>query len=63
METCNIYYCRVEISNKHFLKTDYVELYSANKIRYYHHNKDKRDEKVLKKKRLVDIFPHICRIN
>lgn len=42
------------INNKHFLKTDYVELYSANKIRYYHHNKEKREEKVQKKKRLVN---------
>ncbi len=35
------------------MKTDYVELYSANKIRYYHFKKEKREEKVLKKKRLV----------
>jgi hypothetical protein len=42
-----------KISNKQLLKTDYVELYSANKIRYYHHKKEKREEKVLKKKRLV----------
>jgi hypothetical protein len=41
-----------KISNKHFLKADYVELYSANKIRYYHHKKEKREEKMFKKKRL-----------
>ncbi|EAR82342.2 hypothetical protein TTHERM_01193620 (macronuclear) [Tetrahymena thermophila SB210] len=40
------------ISHKVFNKTDYVELFSANKIRYYHYKKEKRDEKVQKKKRL-----------
>lgn len=35
------------------MKHDYIEMYSANKIRYYHHKKEKRDEKVQKKKRLV----------
>lgn len=34
------------------IKADFVELYTANKIRYYHHKKDKREEKVNKKTRL-----------
>jgi hypothetical protein len=36
-----------------FNKVDYVELFSANKIKYYHFKKEKRDEKTNKKKRLV----------
>ncbi|CAK71127.1 unnamed protein product (macronuclear) [Paramecium tetraurelia] len=40
------------ISNKQMIKADFVELYTANKIRYYHHKKDKREEKVNKKTRL-----------
>ncbi|KAM3144218.1 hypothetical protein pb186bvf_003680 [Paramecium bursaria] len=39
------------ISNKQLQKNDYIELFSSNKIRYYHHKKDKRDEKVNKKAR------------
>jgi hypothetical protein len=41
------------------MKTDYVELYSANKIRYYHFKKEKRDEKISKKTRLVYNFNFI----
>ncbi|EGR30988.1 hypothetical protein IMG5_120040 [Ichthyophthirius multifiliis] len=40
------------ISHKVFIKTDYVELFSANKIKYYHFKKEKRNEKIQKKQRL-----------
>ncbi|KRX09150.1 hypothetical protein PPERSA_08866 [Pseudocohnilembus persalinus] len=39
------------ISHKVLNKADQVELFSANKIKYYHHNKAKRTEKTIKKKR------------
>ena len=36
-----------------FIKTDYVELYSAKKVHFYHHKKDMRNEKYVKKQRIV----------
>ena len=39
-----------------FIKTDYVELYSAKKVHFYHHKKELRDEKYYKKQRLVNIL-------
>ena len=36
-----------------FIKTDYVELYSAKKVNFYHHKKEMRNEKYFKKQRLV----------
>jgi hypothetical protein len=39
-----------------FIKTDYVELYSAKKVHFYHHKKDLRNEKYYKKQRLVNIL-------
>lgn len=40
------------ISHKLLNKTDYIELFSANKIRYHHFKKEKRTEKITKKTRL-----------
>ena len=37
-----------------FIKTDYVELYSAKKVHFYHHKKEMRDEKYFKKQRIVE---------
>ena len=39
-----------------FIKTDYVELYSAKKVHFYHHKKEMRNEKYVKKQRIVMIF-------
>lgn len=41
-----------QISNKQLMKADVVEFDTSNKIRYYHHKKEKRDEKVNKKTRI-----------
>jgi len=38
-----------------FIKTDYVELYSAKKVNFYHHKKELRDEKYFKKQRLAKL--------
>jgi hypothetical protein len=49
----------MQISHKMFIKTDYVELYSAKKVNFYHHKKELRDEKYFKKQRLVGMG--LCR--
>jgi len=38
-----------------FDKADYIELYSANKVRYYHHKKEKRVDKCSKKARIAKL--------
>ena len=48
-------YLLTQISHKMFIKTDYVELYSAKKVNFYHHKKELRDEKYFKKQRLAKL--------
>lgn len=38
-----------------FDKADYVEMYSANRVRYYHHKKEKRLDKCSKKARIAKL--------
>eukprot|EP01016_Furgasonia_blochmanni_P033424 TRINITY_DN3495_c0_g1_i2.p1 TRINITY_DN3495_c0_g1~~TRINITY_DN3495_c0_g1_i2.p1 ORF type:complete len:219 (-),score=49.07 TRINITY_DN3495_c0_g1_i2:168-764(-) len=40
------------INHKMLAKDDFVEIISANKIKYYHHKKEKRQLKDMKKKRI-----------
>lgn len=46
------------ISHKMFIKTDYVEMYSAKKVNFYHHKKEMRNEKYIKKLRIVTLISY-----
>ena len=34
-----------QISDKYLGKPDFIQIFSANKVKYYHHKKQKRQEK------------------
>ncbi len=43
------------ISEKYIGKPDFIQIFSANKVKYYHHKKEKRAEKSQKKVRMNKI--------